>query len=414
MKVAQNNLLKEKSAVTVVEGELTHFRNLLAKFQQQSQQKPVQQEGVQATISKGDTPLKETGVMDLIVTLDEPEQFATSTTRTDQQASTSDDIKETCSDILNVQNHPADAAISTETITSDCTNPSLSFDKRLNSQVLTGSKVQPGQKIASVVKKLTQDHVIHAPSIAVSDSEEVAMCTEDKNTRKSLDAVVAKLHIVKNQELDKQFHVDLGSSRLVRENTKLDSVVEKLVAKQTHSQPFASGYPVHFEALGNKEVAKINTAVVSSSQHMEADVSSTVHDNLDSSKERRQNIVCGINTKQADNSKVKPKWDMKETVNTDSKVTTTSTLSSKETKQKEGACSPNENILATINKFVMETFAIKPKDLLSIQESNNSKEISDNSFSGSLTEFYAENSQVCTQQDISVPDAVFVKLLQVL
>ena len=69
-----------------------------------------------------------------------------------------------------------------------------------------------------------------------------------------------------------------------------------------------------------------------------------------------------------------------------------------------------------------ETFAVKPKDLFTVKpkdleclpEKDDSKENLNASMCGSLTDFYAENSQVCVQQDCSIPDVIFVKLFQVL
>lgn len=508
VKLAQNNLLKDKNTLTSVEGELARFRSLLSKLQQQqSQQKPNQQKDNRTTISSVDSPLKKkkSNVVQTTVEPNEPEKFEAS-------SSTDDNAKNTSSsNMVNIPT-PANApTIRPEDITSEFTSSPLSLSKRLNSKVTREAKIKPGQKIANVVKKLSQEHLAHvlpstaasstvasstvASSTAASSNEEVANQIEDKSTRRSLDAVVAKLHIVKKQEFEKQFHVDLGSAKQVRENTKLDSVVEKLVAKQSQSQLLSSGYPVQFESLVSKS-AKIDTALDSPVQYMEADVSSTVPDNFDGNKIdiESKSVVTGASKFKgkfqgtltrnadkpvlvvgvADSKQVKRPDNVRQSVtNTPTKqgvqiklasmpkginkaetaytVTDSGEKRSIHLRSKEPAVtkvggtvsnlvslptklpsdesfsalmlSPRgKNILAKVNKFIIETFAVKPKDLFTVKpkdleclpEKDDSKENLNDSMCGSLTDFYAENSQVCVQQDCSIPDVIFVKLFQVL
>lgn len=339
----------------------------------------------------------------------------------------------------------------------------------------------PGQKIANVVKKLSQEHHAHTsnqPSTTASNNREKADEVEDKSTRRSLDAVVAKLHIVKKQEFDKQFQVDLGSVKQVRENTKLDSVVEKLVAKQSQSQ--LCDYPVHFETLPNKSI-KTDTVMDSSMHCMEADVSSTVPDIFEIGMQRRSTVMAPSDIKNAfqsiadkDTDKpiiifgfadgeqgkmqresasnvvtrqgmqmklpIRPKIVKVETAHS---VTNSGVKSGgiqlrnedqadiKEgdmatnslclpTKLPEGIpitfeapSSQHKQMLAKVNKFIIETFNVKPKVLECLPGKDDSRETLNDSMCGSLTDFYAVNSTVCVLQESSVPDATFVKLFQV-
>lgn len=406
---------------------------MLAKVQQQSQQEPVHQSDNQATTSKGNSQLKGTekklGVMNVTVTLIEPEQsIADSSSSTDLQALTTSDH---ASSMMTKVPNPSDAPIKADS--------PLLLSKKLKSNVTREAKTKPGQKIANVVKKLTQERVTHTPSIAapnVKETAEVAASlTDDKNTGKSLDAVVAKLHIVKKQELDKQFHVDLGSAKQVRENSKLDSVVEKLVAKQTRSELFPSSYPAHFEALVNTK--PVNPALDPSLQYMETDTAPDKLKTKSTKKSNKQmvgitdeqeNSVIGIVVnKQDDTDKAQTKLVSKSSVDEAETKNGVSKLSRSEqadkiqrvhhfTKLPTGIFSLTGNVMSTMHKFkfVIENYGIQPKDLEAFLEKASSKEVVDDSFSGSLTEFHTMISPVHTQQDFYVSDTVLVKLHQVM
>ena len=406
--------------------------------------------------------------MDVIVPVDDSKRFTTSSTTDQQTPITSDNTKGTTSNVTNIPNLD-NATTGTENVASECTtNSPLSLRKKLNSKGTKESKTKPGQKIASVVKKLSQERITHVPSTAASNVEEVTLHNGERSTRKSLDAVVAQLHIVKRQEFDKQFHVDLGSTKQGRENTKLDSVVEMLVAKQNQSQ-LSSDYPVNFETPA--KTTKVTAIVESSPKCMEADVSSTVPDNLEGSKIDMETklviaeaskakstknadepvIVAGIADKQQKNVNdsvinTKQAVQMKSTTGprSISKVETAHTSTDSEivrskeqayTKDRVSASSlpnlptklstavPGTSImltsriqctLAKVNKFITEKFAITPKDLEGLLGKDASKEISNDSICGNLTEYYFENSQVNAQQQNPVPDGVFIQLLQVL
>lgn len=466
MKLAQNNLLKEKNAKTVIEGELAHFRSLLAKIQQQPYQKLTQQDDQQVTISNVQLKVKERK-SDLAVVSDEPKHFAASI---DQQTSmTSDNEKN--SNTVNIPNQTisTDATIVMETDTSKHTN---SLSRKLNSKVTREAKIKPGQKIDNVVKKLSQECVPHILN-TTSSAKEVTFYTDDKSTRRSLDAVVAQLHIVKKQQFDKQFHVDLGLAKQVRENSKLDSVVEKLVAKQSQ-----------FEALLNKNTTGISSIADSSLPCMEPDVSSTVPDDLDDTESKSMVTEASIKAKdkfrstlakdtnepvtltaipktrqlyisivdpvtmQADITKVQTKLvsgpntvNKMETIQTptDNEADDVSKSRSKEkTDQKEEIANStcfstnlptrvpvtsstiapvtpvHSNVmLAAVRKYIIEKFSVKQMDLEGLLGQDDSNVILNDTTYENLTEFYAEISQGHTQQDTSVPDEMFVELLQV-
>ena len=472
--------MKDKNSVTVVEGELAHFRSLLVKLQQQPPQKPTQQKNNQTLTTTVSNPLKEkkSAVVDVMLTVDDSEQFTSSST--DQQTSvTSDNTIGTTSDVTNIPNLVNAATTGAGNITSDCTNSPLSLRKKLNPKVTKESRTNPGQKIANVVKKLSQERNTYAPNITAV--EEVTFHNEDRSTRKSLDAVVAQLHIVKKQEFDKQFHVDLGSAKQVRENTKLDSVVEMLVAKQSQSQLLSSDYPLNFEPPAT--TTKVNTGVDSSPKCMEADVSSTVPDNVEGSNvdmetqsviteaskakdkfqtmstksadepvivagvaERKEKRQENINDSVINTALTKQAVQMKSTTGPKSisKVETARTATDGKTARSKEQTGTKDRIsisglpclpaklptgvpvtsimltsriqctLAKVNKFMTEKFAITPKNLEGLLGKDSSKEISNDSISGNLTEYYFENSQVDSQLQNSVSDAVFIKLLQVL
>ena len=457
--------MKDKNAVTVVEGELAHFRSLLIQVQQQPRQSPTQQNNNQMLSNTVESPVKEekSSVMDVTIPMDDSEQGSTA----DQQTpATSDDIKDTTSDVINSPN--IDSATTT-TGTASETNSPLSLRKKLGTKE---KKTIPGQKIANVVKKLSQERTTPAPAVAAAASsiEEATVHNEDRSTCKSLDAVVAKLHIVKQQELEKQFHVDLGPAKQVRESTKLDSVVEMLVAKQSQAQPSIS-YPVSFETPA-KPTTKVNTAVASS-KCMEADVSSTVPDNLEDNKMDVETksviaeaskakstkipdkpvVVAGIANKQEKrqenvNDSVintalnKQAVQMKLTTGAkSSKVETAHSATDSEIARSTEQVDTKDRVvvsslpslstklptlgtsimltsrmqctLAKVTKVLIEKFAITPKDLEDFLGQASLKEISNDSISGNLTEYYFNNSQIDVHQQSPVPDAVFVKLLQV-
>ena len=459
--------MKDKNAVTVVEGELAHFRSLLAQVQEQPRQNPTQQNNNQALSSTVEGPFKEkkSGMMDVTTPMDDYEQGSTA----DQQTSvTSDAIKDTTSDIINSPSiDSATTTIGTEKIALP-----LSLRKKLTSKGTKENKVIPGQKIANVVKKLSQERVTPAPT-ATSSVEETTLHNEDRSTRKSLDAVVAQLHIVKKQEFEKQFHVDLGSTKQARENTKLDSVVEMLVAKQNQAQ-LSTDYPVSFETPA-KSATKVNTAVVSSPKCMEADVSSTVPDDLEGNKMNVETKSVITETSKAKSTKIpdKPvvvagianKQETRQENMNDSVINTACTkqavqmrsmTAAKSTKIETAHSATNNEIarskeqahtkgrvvvsslpthstklptgvpgtcimvtsriqctLAKVSKVLVEKFAIMPKDLEGLLGKASLKEISNDSISGNLTEYYFDNPQVNAHQQSPVPDAVFVKLLQV-
>lgn len=449
MKTAQNDLLKGKNAITVVEGELAHYRSLLARVQQKLQQKSTQSKNHQTTIN--DDPKEKSNGTDIIS--DKSECFIASV---EQRQTLVDAINKKST--VNIPNKTivADVTINTDNNTSDCTDSSPLLSSSF--KVAKEAKIKPGQKIANVVKKLSQDRVAHPPNNP-SNSEEVATHTEDKNTRKSLDAVVAKLHVVQKQELDKQFHVDLWSAKQVRENSKLDSVVEKLIAKQIHSQFFPPSYPIQFQTLVNE-----NTAVVDSShQCMEADVSSTVPDGNKFQSTSTRSVVKPVTVDGMDDSRVTHQTNVKSVVNTVtkhaditkaqtklvsgpkdiSKTKTAGMVTRAKTKEREQAddknrvsnpsCLPREMpsvvpvtpattttsycdiILDTVNKNMLEKFSVQPKDLEGLMKQDDSKHITADLTSESLTELISENSQVHAQQDTpAVPDAVFTEMLQVL
>lgn len=451
--------------MTAVEGELTHFRSLLAKLI--SEQKFTQPKLNQSITSNDDGSVKQkkSCVVDTIVASNDH----TTSSADHQTQVTSDNAT------VNMPNS-TDVASRTKNISSEFTTSPLSFSKRLTSKVTRETKIKPGQKIANVVKKLSQEHLIHAPSVVASGSEEVANQPEDKNTRRSLDAVVAKLHIVKKQEFDKQFHVDLGSAKQARENTKLDSVVEKLVAKQSQSQLLSSGWPLHFETLVNK-TATVNTVVNSSMHCMDADVSSTVPDNFDdckmntetksvkteasmakgkfqstptdkpvtlvtvriadSKQENAGELVTDTVTKQAVQTKLTsrpkstlPKTEPAQALDSEVKFNVTQLMRKEQTDATDGnsfyslaslptrltglpvtsfmLSSRSKQVLSEVQKFVIETFSIKPKNLESLLQKDDSREMLSDSMCGSLTDYYIENLQVYVQQDSSVPDAIFV------
>ena len=227
MKLAQNSLLKEKNALTVVEGELAQYNNLLASVLQEQPQR-VGANQLQLSLPSAKKPK--------VLHAGEPRSLGLEA-----------DKESTIVEITNSSEVAANLVVPTKrttsfpayqeerdfnTITSTC-----SSDRR---QVVRGTKRQPGQKITDVIQKLVQEQQLNATN---ADASQI----DDKTKRKSLDAVVAKLHVVKNQELDKTFCVDLGSAKLVREHSKLDTVVEKLTAKQNQSQLFPTSYLVHHE-----------------------------------------------------------------------------------------------------------------------------------------------------------------------
>ena len=277
VKLAQNNLLKDKNALTVVEGELANFRSLLS---QQSQQKPMLQKNNQTIGSVVDSSLIKTKSNVLDVT--NVEKFTVNSNIGQQTSDTSDNAKDSSLDIVNNPNldNAATTSAGTENITSECTNSSLSLKKK---SISKDDKIKPGEKIDSVAKKLSkevQERDTHATSRATLTVEKVTSHSENRSTRKSLDAVVTQLHIVKKQEFDKQFHVDLGPAKQVRDIPKLNNVVKMLVAKQSQSGRLSSDYPVDLQTLAKASKA---SAVVDSSS-FPCMVSSTVPDNLDGSK----------------------------------------------------------------------------------------------------------------------------------
>ena len=413
---------------------------------------------------------------------DEPKEFVASSSSTVQQtALPSDNVQSTSSNVVIIPNS-ACATIKIASLTSGCTDKPPSLSTKLNSKVTKEAKVKPGQKIANVVKKLSQEHHVHTPnppSTVASNNGETADQVEDKSSRRSLDAVVAKLHIVKKQEFDKQFQVDLGlgSGKQARENTKLDSVVEKLVAKQSQSQLLCD-YPVHFETVPNKS-AKTDAVVDSSMHCMEADVSSTVPDIFEIGMQRKSTVMDPSNSKSAfqsiaykDTDKpvimfgiadgeqekrqresvsnpvtrqgmqtklpIRPKIIQVETAHThtatnsgvksgviqlrnenqaDAKegdMATNSCLSEGVPITFEAPSSQHKQMLAKVNKFIIETFNVKPKVLECLPGKDDSRDILNDTMCGSLTDFYAVNSTVCVQQESSFPGATFVKLLQVI
>lgn len=462
VKLAQNNLLKEKNAVTVVEGELAHFRSLLAKIQQPQKNNLTQQKGDQSTM--------EDNIMDTTtVVSDTTDQLAASSSNDQHISISSNNAKIASSDAANLPNLD-NTTVQTKKISVKCINSPILISRKLNSTGAKETKIKPGQKIANVVKKLSQERVIPTHKMTASNTEEVATHVEDKNTRRSLDAVVAKLHIVKKQEFEKQFHVNLGSTKQARENTKLDSVVEKLVAKQSQSQQLSSDYPLHFKTL--------NTTIDSPVQCTEADVSSTVPDNVDNSKMdvetqpviteipkfhstptkktnqpttkarntdtpekqlgdvskaviktvTKQSIQVKLAGRPRNTDNVEPAhtvidgktntvYQLRGKEHADKKETSGSNLASVPTKlsaEVPDTLSPrSKDMLVKVNKFIVETFAVKPKDLESLPGKDNLREILDDTICGSLNDFYGENMQVCTEQESSVPDAIFVKLFQV-
>lgn len=460
--------MKDKNAVTVVEGELAHFRSLLAQVQQQPRQNPTQQNNNQPLSSTVESPFKEekSSIIDVTIPMDDSEQSSTA----DQQTSVSSDTQDTTSDVINSSSiDSGTTTIVTEMIASK-TNSPLSLRKKLTSKGTKENKAILGQKIANVVKKLSQERITPAPTGA-SSVEEATFHSEDRSTRKSLDAVVTQLRIVRQQEFEKQFHVDLGSAKQVRENTKLDSVVEMLVAKQSQAQ-VSTEYPLSFETPA-KSATKLNSAIISSPKSMEADVSSTVPDVLESNKmdtetksviaetskakstkiPNKSVVAAGIATKQekrqenvndlvintaiskqavqmrlatgAKSSKVETAHSVTDSEiarskeQTDTKDTImVSSLPSLSTKLPTPGTSIMRTsriqcTLAKVTKVLIEKFAITPKDLEGLLGKASLKEISSDSVSGNLTEYYFDNPQVDTHQQSSVPDAVIIKLLQV-
>ena len=469
--------------MAVVEGELAHFRSQLAKLQKQLQQKPTPLlKDDQVTVSQVDSPLKvkekKSDVVDVNAISDEPKADVSSTDH--QSALPSDNVQNTSSGVVNVPSS-ACATIKIASVISECIDSPLSLGTKLSSKTTKEAKIKPGQKIANVVKKLSQEHHVHTsnpPSTAAPKNEEMSCQVEDKSIRKSLDAVVAKLHIVKKNEFDKQFQVDLGSVKQARENTKLDSVVEKLVAKRSQSQ-LSCDYPVRFEAVPNKSADIMDASV----HGMEADVSSTVPDIFDDSKidmQRKSTVMKPSNIKNSFHSivgkdtdkpvimfgnvdgeqekkqgesvisSVKQGVQMKlasgpkivkvETAHSDTNSGVQSGVIQLRSKDqgdtKEGHTATNllniptklpvgvpvtfdepspqhKQMLAKVNKFIIETFNVKPKVLECLPGSDDSQDTLNDSMCGSLTDFYAMNSTVSVQQESSVPDSTFMKLFQV-
>ena len=274
VKLAQNNLLKDKNALTVVEGELARFRGLLS---QQSQQKPMLPKNGQPIGNTVDTLLLKT--KSDVADVTDAEQLIVSSNIGQQTSFTSDNAKDSSSDIVKNPNLNNVATAGTETITTECTSSPLSLKKK---SISKDDKIKPGERIDSVAKKLSkeaQERSTHATSRATLTVEKATPHSENRNTRKSLNAVVTQLHIVKKQEFDKQFHVDLGPAKQARENPKLNHVVKMLVAKQSQSRRLSSDYPVDLQALTKSSKA---TAVVESS--LPCMVSSTIPDNVDGGK----------------------------------------------------------------------------------------------------------------------------------
>ena len=233
VKAAQNSLLKEKNAQTVVEGELAHNKNSLATMLQDQSQK----------IS---TDLSSPAAKKPKVICDD-----------EAIKHTLEDDKSTTMEVAG--STEVDSTVVVQVVPTE--EKSVQDTRTVTNSKLIGAKLQPGQKISNVIERLVQDQQSNAANINTSEVEE-------KGKRKSLDAVVAQLHVVKNQELDKMFCVDLGSTKIVRENSKLDSVVEKLAAKQNQPQMFPTSFLVDHE-----DSVKTSDASVSSVMHTEADTS---------------------------------------------------------------------------------------------------------------------------------------------
>lgn len=228
--MAQNSLLKEKNALTVVEGELAQYNNLLAHVLQEQPQR-VGTNRLQLSLPSAKKPK--------VLHAGEPRSLALEA----DKASTIVEITNSSE----VENTAANLTVPTKVTTSF---PAYQEEKDFNTitstcspdhrQVVRRTKRQPGQKITDIIQKLVHEQQLNATN---ADASQV----DDKTKRKSLDAVVAKLHVVKNQELDKMFRVDLGSAKLVREHSKLDTVVKKLTAKQNQPQLYPTSYLVHHE-----------------------------------------------------------------------------------------------------------------------------------------------------------------------
>jgi len=242
MKLAQNSLLKEKNALTVVEGEFAKYNNLLTGV--------LREQVVQLSLSSAKKKPKALHAGEV------------------QSLALKADKESTIMEITNISEVESIAGNLTEGITSfpayqeerDC-NAITSTSSPNRKQGARGTKRQPGQKITDIIQKLVQEQQLNATNVDASQ-------VDGKTKRKSLDAVVAKLHEVKNQEIDKTFCVDLGSAKLVREHSKLDTVVEKLAAKQNQPQLFPTSYLVNREdpvkTAGTSESNILHTKAITS------------------------------------------------------------------------------------------------------------------------------------------------------
>ena len=112
--------------------------------------------------------------MDVNAIFDEPKTDSSSTDH--QSALPSDNVQYTPSGVVNVPSS-ACATIKIANVISECIDSPLSLGTKLPSKTTKEAKIKPGQKIANVVKKLSQEHHVHTsnpPSTAAPKNEEMS------------------------------------------------------------------------------------------------------------------------------------------------------------------------------------------------------------------------------------------------